>query len=52
VFTALPPAFAALLAIPVLGEIPTLATWVGVVLAVGGVALASGALHPPKRTVP
>jgi drug/metabolite transporter (DMT)-like permease len=49
VFTALPPALAAMLAIPVLGEIPSPVMWVGVVLAVGGVALASGALPLPKR---
>jgi drug/metabolite transporter (DMT)-like permease len=45
IFTALPPALAALLAIPMLGETPTPAAWIGVVLAVGGVALASGAMR-------
>jgi len=41
VFTALPPALAAVIAIPVLGEIPTPLTSAGIVLAVAGVALAS-----------
>lgn len=41
VFTALPPALAAVIAIPVLGEIPTPVTFAGIVLAVAGVALAS-----------
>jgi drug/metabolite transporter (DMT)-like permease len=41
VFTALPPALAALMAIPVLGEIPTPLTLAGIGLAVAGVALAS-----------
>jgi drug/metabolite transporter (DMT)-like permease len=50
VFTALPPALAALLAIPVLGEVPTAATWLGVILAVIGVALASGALQLARKT--
>jgi drug/metabolite transporter (DMT)-like permease len=45
VFTALPPALAAIIAVPVLGEIPTPLTVVGIVLAVTGVALASGGLR-------
>ena len=44
VFSALAPALAALIAIPVLGEIPTVLTVVGIGLAVVGVALGSGAV--------
>ncbi|MEO8667768.1 MAG: DMT family transporter [Bauldia sp.] len=45
VFTALPPALAALVAVPVLGEIPTGTTIAGIVFAVIGVTLASGAVR-------
>jgi drug/metabolite transporter (DMT)-like permease len=41
---ALPPAIAAMLAIPLLGEVPSLVTVIGIVLAVAGVSLATGAL--------
>ncbi len=41
---ALPPAVAALLAIPMLGEVPSPTTLGGVVLVVVGVALATGAV--------
>lgn len=41
---ALPPAIAAILAIPLLGEVPSLVTVIGIVLAVTGVSLATGAL--------
>lgn len=47
---ALPPAFATLLAIPILGETPTPLALLGVALAVVGVALASGALAFRRRT--
>lgn len=40
---ALPPAIAAVLAIPLLGEVPSVVTVVGIVLAVAGVSLATGA---------
>jgi drug/metabolite transporter (DMT)-like permease len=46
---AMPPAFAALLAIPILGETPSLLVLLGVVLTVVGVALASGALAFGRR---
>jgi drug/metabolite transporter (DMT)-like permease len=42
---ALPPAVAAVLAIPLLGEVPTVVTVIGIVLAVAGVTLATGALR-------
>ena len=42
---ALPPAIAAILAIPILGEVPSLVTVIGIVLAVAGVSLATGALR-------
>ena len=42
---ALPPALAALLAVPILGEVPTPPTVVGVGLAVVGVALGSGVVR-------
>lgn len=41
-FSALTPVIAALLAIPLLGEIPDLLTWFGIAAVVSGVALASG----------
>lgn len=44
--TAFVPAAAALAAIPLLGEIPTLRTWVGIAAASIGVALAVAALRP------
>jgi drug/metabolite transporter (DMT)-like permease len=44
VLSALPPALAALIAIPVLGEMPTPVALIGIVLAALGVALASGAV--------
>jgi drug/metabolite transporter (DMT)-like permease len=52
VLSALPPALAALIAIPVLGEVPTPVTFIGIVLAAFGVALASGAvtLRIPHRS--
>jgi drug/metabolite transporter (DMT)-like permease len=46
---AVPPALAAILAIPMLGEVPSAVTVAGVVLAVAGVALATGALRLPLR---
>ncbi len=49
IFSALAPAFAALIAIPWLGEVPTMLTAVGVVLAVVGVALGSGAVGFGRR---
>jgi drug/metabolite transporter (DMT)-like permease len=42
---ALPPAIAAVLAIPLLGEVPSVITVIGIVLAVAGVSLATGALR-------
>ena len=42
---ALPPALAALLAVPLLGEVPSALSLVGVALAVAGVALGSGAIR-------
>jgi drug/metabolite transporter (DMT)-like permease len=45
IFSALSPALAALIAIPVLGEIPKPLTAFGIVLAVAGVALGSGAVR-------
>ncbi|NBJ12944.1 DMT family transporter [Microvirga arsenatis] len=39
---------AALLAIPVLGEIPSAAAWIGIVLATLGVVLASGVFNRPS----
>jgi drug/metabolite transporter (DMT)-like permease len=42
--SAVPPALAALIAIPVLGEVPTPVAYLGIVLAALGVALASGAV--------
>jgi drug/metabolite transporter (DMT)-like permease len=42
---ALPPALAALLAVPLLGEIPSALSLLGVALAVAGVALGSGAIR-------
>ena len=50
-FVSLTPAFAALIAIPVLGEIPDLASSAGVVLVGLGVALASGAFDRTARPV-
>jgi drug/metabolite transporter (DMT)-like permease len=44
-FAALAPVLAALIAIPILGEIPDLAAIIGVVATSIGVALASGAVH-------
>jgi len=41
-FSALTPVIAALLAIPLLGEVPDLLTWFGIAAVVSGVALASG----------
>lgn len=41
-FSALTPVIAALLAVPLLGEIPDLLTWFGIAAVVSGVALASG----------
>jgi len=41
-FSALTPVIAALLAIPLLGEIPDALTWIGIAAVVSGVALASG----------
>ncbi|WP_239025288.1 DMT family transporter [Rhodoligotrophos defluvii] len=41
-FGALVPALAALIAIPVLGEIPTLSDWLGIIAVSSGVYLASG----------
>jgi drug/metabolite transporter (DMT)-like permease len=51
VLSALPPALAALIAIPVLGEMPTPVAFLGIVLAALGVALASGvvAFRLPRR---
>jgi len=51
ILSALPPALAALIAIPVLGEMPTPVAFVGIVLAALGVGLASGAvtLRVPHR---
>jgi drug/metabolite transporter (DMT)-like permease len=51
VLSALPPALAALIAIPVLGEIPTPVAFIGIVLAALGVGLASGmiAIRLPRR---
>ncbi len=54
VLSALPPALAALIAIPVLGEIPTPVAFIGIVLAALGVGLASGAVtfrFPGRTTV-
>ena len=48
-FVSLTPAFAALIAIPVLGEIPDLASAAGVVLVGLGVALASGAFDARRE---
>jgi drug/metabolite transporter (DMT)-like permease len=44
VLSAVPPALAALIAIPVLGEMPTPVAFIGIVLAALGVGLASGAV--------
>lgn len=41
-FSALTPVIAALLAIPLLGEVPDSLTWFGIIAVVGGVMLASG----------
>jgi len=49
IFSALSPALAALIAIPWLGEIPTALTTAGIVLAVAGVALGSGAIAFGRR---
>lgn len=49
-FGSLSPALAALMAIPVLGEIPNLVTCAGVVLAVLGVLFASGAVGRRRST--
>lgn len=49
IFSALAPALAALIAIPVLGEIPSGLTVAGIVLVVIGVALASGAARFGRR---
>lgn len=48
-FGALVPALSALLAIPLLGEWPNEADWVGIVLISAGVHLASGAPLPPRK---
>ena len=47
---ALPPALAALIAIPILGEFPSPLTLAGIVFAVAGVALATGALTFGRRS--
>jgi drug/metabolite transporter (DMT)-like permease len=49
IFSALVPALAALIAVPWLGEIPTALTVAGIVLAVVGVALGSGAVGFGRR---
>jgi drug/metabolite transporter (DMT)-like permease len=49
-FAALAPGMAALIAIPVLGEMPDTAAIVGVVATSIGVALASGAIHARQST--
>lgn len=51
-FVALVPACVALLAIPVLGEVPDLAAWFGVVVTGLGVVLASGAISAADRQKP
>jgi drug/metabolite transporter (DMT)-like permease len=51
-FGALVPAASALFAIPVLGEWPGRAAWVGIVLISAGVYLASGATAPRSRPRP
>lgn len=48
-FSALTPVIAALLAIPLLGEVPDLLTWLGVAAVVSGVALASGLVQLLRR---
>lgn len=47
-FSSLVPALAALLGIPLLGEMPDLAAWAGVALVTFGLMLATGALGPRK----
>jgi drug/metabolite transporter (DMT)-like permease len=49
-FAALAPGMAALIAIPVLGEIPDMASIAGIVATSIGVALASGAIHARQTT--
>jgi drug/metabolite transporter (DMT)-like permease len=50
IFSALAPALAALIAVPWLGEVPTALTIAGIVLAVAGVALGSGAVGFGRRS--
>ncbi len=49
-FSSLVPALAALLAIPVLGELPDLAAWAGIALVTFGLMLATGAIGPRTAT--
>jgi drug/metabolite transporter (DMT)-like permease len=49
IFSALSPALAALIAIPVLGEYPSPLTLLGIGLAAAGVALGSGAIVLGRR---
>ncbi len=51
VFMSVVPAVAALVAIPVLGEIPGLPAWIGMITVTGGILLALGIFHP-KTPVP
>lgn len=48
-FISLGPVIAALLAIPILGEVPTLEDWIGIVVITVGVYLASGGPLPGRR---
>ena len=50
IFSALAPALAALIAVPWLGEVPTALTIAGIILAVAGVALGSGAVGFGRRS--